>query len=95
MMEVGRRRRRRWGRAARSSQRGVPAEDDLQLSAVQFASVRQSHDALLVPQESFRAHGVHVLPQTTRAHIIQRAQSHLTYSTVQRQLLHLSSIFGK
>ncbi len=61
--ELGR--RRQWGRTAGRSQRGVPAEDDLQLGAVQFPSVRQSHDALLVPPQSC---WVHVLREMTRAH---------------------------
>lgn len=43
------------------SQRGVPAEDDLHLGPVQFPSVGQSHDALLVVHQ---ADGVHVLPET-------------------------------
>lgn len=41
------------------SQRGVPAEDDLQFSAVQFPSIGQSHDALLVPHKSCCFHILH------------------------------------
>lgn len=48
-------------RQAGRSQLGVPAEDDLQLGAVQLPSVGQSHDALLVALQTRRAH---VLPQT-------------------------------
>lgn len=40
------------GSQAGRSQFGVPAEDDLQLSAVQFPSIGQSHDALLVPPDT-------------------------------------------
>lgn len=71
--EVGR--RRQWerggvaGSQAGRSQLGVPAEGDLQLSAVQFPSVRQSHDALLVPHQSC---WVHVLPQTTQVHTVRK-----------------------
>lgn len=90
--EVGR--RRQWGggggriagsRAGRS-QFGVPAEDDLQFSAVQFPSVWQSHDALLVPPDTW---WVHVLPETTHTYS-QRAQGGpwvaQTYRTLQRYL---------
>lgn len=58
----GRKQCRRMNRSqAGRSQRGVPAEDDLHLRAVQLPPVSQSHDALLVIHQP---DVVHVLPQT-------------------------------
>lgn len=82
------------GSRAGSSQRGVPAEDDLQLSAVQLPSVRQGHDAPLVPQKSFCVHGVDVLPETTREHKVSGYKVlYGWYSTVQRHLKQLLYIW--
>lgn len=86
---------------ARRSQCGVLTEDNLQLSAVQFASIWQSHDALLVPHKSCC---VHILP-ARRWLYIEKTQSVDTLSSIrcykhtvywlQRHHKQLSSIFGQ